>query len=186
MVYPIFKILFFPICRILIKKIGGIENIPTNSNFIIVSNHENRIDPLYVIYPLLKKLNKKVYFLAQPNWWFLGEKICRHWAGCVPLFDSKQAYSELKEHLLNNKIIGIFPEGGYKRKKEGKYKTGVIRLAIETKTPILPIGIKSSYIPFTTTLNIGKPIYLKKSQKSIKKQISDLMKQVYNLRNSRS
>jgi|TARA_B100001971_G_C18198318_1_gene542896 1-acyl-sn-glycerol-3-phosphate acyltransferase len=186
MVYPISKIWIYPFCRIFIKKIFGVGNIPTNSNFIIVSNHENRIDSLYIIYPILKKLNKKVHYLAQPKLWFLGEKICRQWAGCVPLFDSKQAYSELKEHLLNNKIVGIFPEGRYKGKKNKKYKTGVIRLTIETKTPILPIGIKSSYIPFTSTLNIGELIYLKKNQKNIKKQISDLMKHIYALRNSRS
>ena len=155
MVYPISKIWLYPFCRIFIKKIFGVRNIPTNSNFIIASNHEKRIDPLYIIYPILKKLNKKVHFLAQPKLWFLGERICRQWAGTVPLFDSKQAYSELKEHLLNNKIVGILPEGRYKRKIKGKFKIGAIRLAIETKTPILPVGIKSSYFPVTTTLNIG-------------------------------
>ena len=66
-----------------------------------------------------------------------------------------------------------------------KYKTGAIRLAIETKIPILPIGIKSSYIPFNSTLTIGKPIYLKESRKDFGTQILDLMEHVYDLRNSK-
>jgi hypothetical protein len=34
MVYPISKIWIYPFCRIFIKKIFGVGNIPTNSNFI--------------------------------------------------------------------------------------------------------------------------------------------------------
>ncbi|MAE42461.1 hypothetical protein CMO93_01710 [Candidatus Woesearchaeota archaeon] len=185
MVYPFFKnLLVFPYCRLQIRKIKGIKNIPKKSNFIITSNHENRIDPLYLLYPFLRRLNKKIHFLAQPKLWFLGEKICRQWAGCIPLFNSKQSYAEIKEYLKKGKIVALFPQGSYKKEDNNKFKTGVIRLAMETKTPILPIGIKSSYFPFSSALNIGKLVYSKKNKKGIEAQTADLMKYVYALRSS--
>ena len=166
----------------LVKKIKGIDNTPHKTPFIIVSNHEHLIDPLYLIYPILRKLNKKIHFIASPTWWFLGETICRQWAGSIPLFNSEQAYKEAKEIIKSGGIVGIFPEGGTRRTKNPK--TGAVRLALETNTPILPIGIKSSYFPFKSTLNIGKLIHLKKNKKSLKKHARDLMRYVYRLRNS--
>ena len=179
MVYSITKFWFYPLNWIMIKKIKGENYIPNNSNFIIVSNHEHLVDPLYLIYSILKKLNKKVHFVATPTWWFLGETICRKWVGTIPLFNSKQAYKDAKKLIESGEIVAIFPEGGTRRTK--KPKTGSIRLAFETKVPILPIGIKSSYIPFTTALNIGKLVYLK-NKRNIKKQARDLIEHVYILR----
>ena len=178
MAYPITKFWFYPLCRILIKRIKGIDNIPDKTTFIIVANHEKLIDPLYIIYTVLKKLNKKVHFLSSGRWWFLGETICRQWAGSIPLFDKKQAYNESKNLIISGEIVGIFPEGGTRRTKNPK--TGAVRLAVETNTPILPIGIKSSYLPFKSKLNIGKPIYINKKN-DIEKQAKDLLKYIYQL-----
>jgi 1-acyl-sn-glycerol-3-phosphate acyltransferase len=182
MVYPVSKLLIYPYYALFIKKVKGTENIPTSSNFILVSNHEKRIDPLYLIFTILKKLNKKVHFLAQPKLWFLGEKICREWAGCIPLFNAKQSYNELREFLLNGSIVGIFPEGDYNPNKMHKnLKTGVIRLAIETKKPILPVAIKSSYLPLDTIISIGKLEYFRKNN-GLGMQIKKLMATIYGLR----
>jgi len=180
MVYPISRFWLFYSFRIFIRKIKGLDNLPRNFNFIIVSNHEKLIDPFLILCPVIKKLNKKVHFIATPTWWFLGETVCRKWLGCIPLFNSEQAYIESKELIKCGEIIGIFPEGGTKITKNPK--TGSIRLALETKTPILPIGLKSSYMPFCSALNIGKLIYPNKN-KDIKKQTLELMEYVYKLGN---
>ncbi len=182
MVYTITKFWFYPVLSLFIGKIKGKQNIPTRGNFIIISNHFHLIDPLLIIYPMLKKLNKKIHFLAKPSWWFLGETFCRKYAGCIPLFDSKQAYNEIKEYIKKGKIIGIFPQGDYK-KGNNTFKTGVIRLALETNTPILPIGIKSSYTLFSSALNMRKLIHLEKNKKTIEQKAEDLMSHVYQLKN---
>ena len=159
------------------------ENIPRNTPLILVSNHEKLADPLYILYPVLRKLNKKVHFLSTGSWWFLGDTICRKWVGCIPLFDSKKAYNETKDLLIHGEIIWIFPEGRLGAGTRSP-RTGAVRLAIETNTPILPIGIKSSYIPFCSVINIGKPVYLNKSiSKNAEECAIDLMKHVYELRN---
>ena len=180
MAYPITKFWFYPLCRILLRKVKGMENIPKNTNFIIASNHEHLIDPLYIIYAVLRKLNKKVHFLSTGRWRFLGETFCRQWAGTIPLFNKKQAYEDSKNLISSGEIIGIFPEGGLKKTKHPK--TGAVRLALETGIPILPIALNSSYIPFNSEIRIGKLIYFK-NNKNIKKQTIDLMRQVYRLRN---
>lgn len=183
MAYPITKFcLFYPLNWIMVRNIKGIENVPNDAIFIIVSNHEHLIDPLYMLHPILKKLNKKIHFLSSARWWFLGDTICRKWAGCIPIFNSEQVFEESMSLLESGEIVGIFPEGRLNAKIRDP-KTGAIRLALETKTPILPIGLKSSYIPFNSAINIGKPIHLKKKN-NIKKQMLDLMKKVYRLRNS--
>src|SRR3989344_9206997 len=96
MAYPITKLWLYPLLRTFIRKIKGIENISEKANFIAVANHEKLADPLFILFPILKKLNKKVHFLSSGSWWFLGDTICRKWAGCAPLFSRKQAYNETK------------------------------------------------------------------------------------------
>ena len=126
MTYPISKFWFYPLCGVFIKDIRGIENIPNKITFIIVSNHEKLVDPLYILYPILKKLNKKVHFLSTGSWWFLGDAICRKWAGCIPLFNAKSAYKEAADRIRLGCIIGILPEGGIRETK--KQNTGAVSL----------------------------------------------------------
>lgn len=182
MAYPISKLWLYPLCWILIKKIKGIENIPDKKTFIIAANHETNRDHLLIVYPIIKKLNKKVHFIATPVWWF--NTISRQWAGVIPMHSPRQAYREAKGVIKSGEIVGIFPEGRLERKKRTENpKTGAVRLAIETNVPVLPVGLRFSYFPLTSALSIGKPIYFR-SKKNIKNQSKELMKHIYKLRNS--
>ena len=106
--------------------------------------------------------------MAVPTWWYVHEKLYRQWAGAIPLFNPEQAYREAKELIKSNEVIAIFPEGRLERKKRRENpKTGAVRLAIETKTPILPMGINFSYYPFSSTISIGKLIYPKENKNLI-------------------
>ena len=183
MAYPLtIKIWAYPFCKILLRQIKGIENIPNKAPFIIAANHESNYDHLLALYPISKKLNKKVHFIAVPNWKHYLGKAYLKWAGIISLKSKKQAYDDAKCGIESGEIVGIFPEGRLERKNRRENpKTGAVRLAIETNTPILPIGIKFSYKPFSSTINIGKLKYMKKG-KDIKKQTLDLMDYVYSLR----
>ena len=179
MVYPITKFWLFPFSRILIGKIEGMKNVP-KAPFIIIANHEKQsLDAILIAYLILRKLNKKVHFIAKTGWWFLGETICRQWAGCIPLRNPRQAYKEAKELVETGEIVGFFPESDIKRTDSPK--TGAVRLAIETNTQILPIAVKPSKIPFTSVISVGNPAHVKKN-KNINAQMKELMRYIYKLR----
>ena len=74
MAYPIFKLIYLPALRLMIRSIKGMENLPSNAPFIVVSNHERQIDPFLIIYLILSRLNKKVHFIASPRYWFWVKK----------------------------------------------------------------------------------------------------------------
>lgn len=180
MAYPITKLWLIPLLRILIRKIEGIENIPTKGNFIIASNHDRILDSFFIWYAIVSKLNRKVHFIARPTN-KLELIIPKKWAGWILVFDREKGYAEALEKLKSGGIICIYPEGSTKIKK--KLKTGAIRLAIDSGTPILPVGLNSSWKLFTAAIRIGKPFYADKNI-GIRLQTKRLMKKAYMLKNS--
>jgi len=126
-------------------KVSGLENLPEGGK-IIALNHTVGCDPLHL--PLI--LDEKVHFLLQDGdfsipviGWMLRE------TEQIPVYRgterAKEALAQACEMLQEGKTIVIFPEG-----KEVPYgerikaKTGVVRMALETGVPVIPLGI---YVP---------------------------------------
>ena len=127
------------------------------------------------------------------------------WAGAIPLERNAKGTGTLKvaiKALNKGKIIGIHPEGT--RSLTGKLqkgKTGVARLALGAKVPIVPVGLigtfeilpKGKYIPKLkkAKINIGKPIYLNKyydrkiTKKLLRKITDDIMGDIAKLSNEK-
>jgi 1-acyl-sn-glycerol-3-phosphate acyltransferase len=209
MVYIISKRIVFPIIRFWIKKIKGIENIPNKGPFILVSNHASYLDHYLMGYIIIPRLNKKLHFLAKKEHFDSPLKAAWHYySGAIPLDRQAGGKGALKwaiKSLKQGKIIAIHPEGT--RSLTGKLqrgKTGVARLALEAKVPVVPVGLigtfgilpKGKYIPKLkkATMNIGKPMYfnkyynkkitktlLRKITNDLMKEIAKLCKQKYNL-----
>ncbi len=179
MVYPISKRIVCPIIRLFLKKAEGIENIPKKGPFIIASNHQSYLDAFLIASVIVPLKNEKIHFLANkgPFWHFFGDKVARDWAGCIPLDKEKEkALQELSFLLKKGKIVGIFIEGPLGiNAKVRRPKKGVVRLALKSHAPILPIGIvgtgkiapKGKIIPNPkrAEIRIGKAIYLKEYYK---------------------
>ena len=176
MVYPIAKKTLFSFIRLFLKEVKGIENIPKKGPFIIASNHECYLDPFLIISAITPLKDKKIHFLANKGrfWDFFGDRISRHWVGAIPLDEGKEkAFQELLDLLKKSEIVALFIEG--QRSLDGrlmKGKTGVVRLALKSNTPILPIGLIGTFeiaprdklMPKMkrAKMNIGKAIYLDK------------------------
>ena len=174
MVYPIAKKTLFSFTRLFLKEIKGIENIPKRDPFIIASNHECYLDPFLIISVIMPLKDKKIHFLANKGrfWDLFGDEISRQWAGAIPLDEGKEkAFQELLGLLKKREIIALFIEG--QRSLDGKLmkgKTGVVRLALKSHAPILPIGLietldiapRNKLMPRLkrAKMNIGKAIYL--------------------------
>lgn len=158
----IIKIFFKCFLRL---KIEGEENIPRDTNFIVVSNHTSFLDVLIlgVVIPY------KIYFISarfvykiKAIRWFL--KMTYH----IPIGGNTTMTA--LEFLDSNKVVGIFPEGRISRDGSLKeFRRGVAVLALRSGRPVLPCAIigANKALPvgkvfprwYSIKIKIGKPLY---------------------------
>ena len=206
MAYTIEKISLIPLLKFWIKKINGLDNVPRKGPIIIAANHTSYMDHLLISSAIIPYVDKKVHFLAKKEHFDgLFQRIWHNYVGAIPLdrkAGGKEALDLAVKALKNNKIIGIYPEGT--RSLTGKLqkaKTGIARLALLSKAPVLPIGLigtfeimpKGKYAPKLrrAIVNIGKPLYFseyhnKKINKKVLNEITiRIMKEVAKLSNQK-
>ena len=139
---PVLRLVFRP-------KAYGIENVPEAGPAILASNHLSYADWLFM--PLT--LTRRVTFVAKAEYfttpgikgWF--QKKFFSGAGQVPIDRSgadaaEGAMRSAKRILDQGDLFGIYPEGT--RSHDGKLyrgKTGVARLALESKAPVIPCAV---------------------------------------------
>ena len=150
MVYPIAKRLIHFLCSSFLGKCRGVENIPRNKGVILVANHASYLDHFVVGCNIVSKLNKVVYFLAKKE--HFDTFIQRRWhryLKAIPIdrqAGGKEALKKAIGHLKKGDLIMMYPEGT--RTLTGKMnraKTGVARLALAAKVPVIPIGITNTF-----------------------------------------
>jgi len=134
-----------PLIRRRLNGISGIENIPKKGPFLIVSNHVSIADAPIIISVFLSVITQKIFFITLP----IVAKIFKlllldDFFGVIAV-DRKQKEKCLIEtlgHLQKREISLIFPEAGKSRSENiVKGKTGVARLILWSKVPVLLVGI---------------------------------------------
>lgn len=202
MAYPIGKRIIPPIVKFFwVKEVNGLQNLPQKGPFIIAANHVSYMDH-FMMAMLVPYLNRKIHFLAKKEHFEGFFKRAWHtYAGAIPLDRQSGGKETLKlaiKALKEGKIIGIHPEGT--RSLTGKLqkaKTGIARLALTAKVPVIPIGLigtfeilpKGKYLPKLkkATMNIGKPMtfgkyYDKKINKRLLREVTNnVMKEIAKL-----
>ena len=139
---PWLKVVFRP-------QVEGAENVPASGPAILASNHLSYADWLFM--PLT--LPRRVTFVAKAEYfttpgikgWF--QKKFFSGAGQVPIDRSganaaEGALASAREILEKGELFGIYPEGT--RSHDGRLyrgKTGVARLALEMRVPVIPIAV---------------------------------------------
>ncbi len=142
LVGPVLKLVFRP-------HTEGAENVPAEGAAILASNHLSYADWLFM--PLT--LTRRVTFVAKAEYfttpglkgWF--QKKFFSSAGQVPIDRASASAADgamraAKRILDEGDLFGIYPEGT--RSHDGRLyrgKTGVARLALETKSPVIPIAV---------------------------------------------
>ena len=209
MAYPIAKLIVPLIYRPWIRKVEGLENIPKDRPFIIASNHASYYDALLPAVIIVPRINKKIHPLVNSYYWrhFITRFFLDLWEA-IPVYVGKEknakeknrkAFEKALSCLKKEEMIMIFPEGA--RSKDGKLKkafTGVARLALKSKAPVLPLGVIGSdkVLPIGAAfprfarceVKIGKPMYFnnKKQNEKIYQQITrTIMKQIAKLINQK-
>ena len=159
---PWLKLVFRP-------QVEGAEHVPAFGPAILASNHLSYADWLFM--PLT--LPRRVTFVAKAEYfttpglkgWFQRKFFSG--AGQVPIDRSganaaEGALRAAKRILGQGELFGIYPEGT--RSHDGKLyrgKTGVARLALETKVPVIPIAVVGTDVvapPGKTYGRFSRPI----------------------------
>lgn len=156
----------------------GQDNIPTDTNYIICSNHRTDIDPAFICSTLPKDVAKKTCIVGKAQ--LVEDKKFKQFAishNYIPIDrtgNSIQTLDRCKELLEEGWNILIFPEGTsvQNHKKLFPLKEGPARLSIVTGRPIVPANISgvayndkemSAFaLPLLKSkirVHYGKPIY---------------------------
>lgn len=129
-------------------KVYGQENVPKDSNVLIVSNHQSNFD----IPVLISSIDKLVGFIAKKE---LGKiPIMNSWMmylRCVLINrgnprDALKAINQGAEYLKEGYSQVIFPEGTRSASGiVGEFKPGSLKLAKKSGVTILPVAIKGAH-----------------------------------------
>ncbi|WP_372733336.1 lysophospholipid acyltransferase family protein [Nocardioides sp.] len=145
-------------------QVSGVNHVPAHGPAILASNHLSYADWLFM--PLT--LPRRVTFVAKAEYfttpgikgWF--QKKFFYGAGQVPIDRSgasaaEGALSSARRILEEGDLFGIYPEGT--RSHDGKLyrgKTGVARLALECKVPVIPVAVVGTDVVAPPGQTFGK------------------------------
>ena len=163
-------LVYFPFLRL---KLIGKENIPKKGRFILAANHNNFYDGFFLAYSVIPF--KRISFLIakrsvrspflQYLAWLIGSVLIGNEAE-----EYQKSLKKLNKILSHGGAVGIFPEGDVSNKKiPKKFKGGVAKLSLDTKTKVIPVYINGTYGLRNfkywlerpeITLRFGKPLEL--------------------------
>ena len=186
-------IIVFPVYKFIFRgKLVGIDNLPKDQSFIIVSNHGSLLDPPF----LGHALGLRVSFMAKSELFnipFLSQIIRA--CGAYPVkrgVADRSPINTASNKLLNNNTIGIFIDGT--RQKNGLVnnpKKGAAMISAKTKKLLVPVAIINSHrlIQFKffvpkfnkVVIKVGEPInYPKSSSKNDINLVTENLKKTIN------
>ena len=171
MAYWIVKYLLTPIFRFFWRvKVEGLEHVPAAGGAILAGNHLAVFDSFFL--PLV--VRRRVTFVAKAEYfedpktaWFfraVGQIPIKRGGGSA----SQRALESAREVLDAGQLFGIYPEGT--RSPDGRlYKghTGVARLALQCKVPVLAvacIGTREAQTPGQAIPRVFMPITIRISK----------------------
>ena len=123
----------------------GLENIPNSKGVLLLGNHISWLDWLIVQLPIRRRINfmmdKEIYNWKGFHYFFkLGETIP------VSKKASKDAFKEASSRLKNEKIVGIFPEGGITKDGNlGKFHRGYELISKDYDGVVIPFFIEGMF-----------------------------------------
>ncbi len=141
-------------------KVHGIENVPARGRAMIIGNHSGgvAIDGAMV-------LTSCALAMDQPR---LAQGMAEKFINRVPFFSLYSSrtgnFTGLPEHaerlLREDRLLMVFPEGArgtaklyWERHSLVEFGTGFLRLALKTRTPIIPVGILGGGDVLPTVVN---------------------------------
>ena len=155
-------------------NVTGKENIPTSGNYILCPNHQSHLDGMWVWTAIGEdNINiEKICCLAKKE--HLDSKLSKRWLrmlGGIPVDrsgNSAPAMKRASECLQDNYNILIHPEGTRtKTGALGEFRNGASKLAIDSKTKVIPVYIEGAFEIYPYNRFLPKLFNFKKMKRHI-------------------
>lgn len=148
MSYPVSRRMFVPLLRLRIASLTGLAHVPKSGPVIFVSNHVGEQDGVLIAAAIIPYSHgRKIYTISK--WKILSFPLWKKWLGTIPLHDPLVETVEESARLLRaGHPVLVFPEAGVNVENViRKVKTGAARLALTTRVPVIPIGLRRTSPP---------------------------------------
>ncbi len=129
------------IFRLIMKmEVKGLEHLPTDGPVVIACNHVTTFD----VFPMQLSLPRPIFYMAKAELFkFPLMDVALRDVGAFPVYRGEKdqwAMKHARKVLEHGQALGMFPEGTRNKSRGlGVAKTGTARLAIDTKSPIVPM-----------------------------------------------
>jgi 1-acyl-sn-glycerol-3-phosphate acyltransferase len=157
-------------------RVKNSEKLPSDGQFLLISNHRGVIDPL-IVELALKKTNIFGLWISKKELYnspFFGMFVRN--AGAILLDREKSQmlnfFSDIKAEVKKGSSIFIFPEGTRNKSEKSliEFKEGFRIIALKNRLPILPV-----YIRTHTDEVLGKSLNDKNANQTVTIEIGDMI-----------
>jgi 1-acyl-sn-glycerol-3-phosphate acyltransferase len=156
-------------------RVHGLDHVPREGAFILVSNHISLLDPMLIGSTAGQMTGRLVHFMAKEelrHWPVIGWLATQAGVYFVRRGEGDRAAQRLSLELLaDGEPIAVFPEGTRSRNGVlGEPRDGASLLAMRSGVPLLPVSISGSDRLFPrgarlprrsrVTVRVGQPFML--------------------------
>ena len=167
----------------------GLENLPKEGGYMMYPNHEGKWD-VYGLMSVHKYPCSFVMDIKKSNRIFIKQLVDMLKGKRLSKTDNRQAMTiinEVAKEVESGRKYILFAEGDFdKDKKNGlwEFKAGCFKISLKSKTPIVPVVLYDSYVPYNTAkigkvktqVHFLKPICYDEYKEMSTRQIADLVK----------
>ncbi len=141
-------------------KVYGSDRLPKEGGYVLYPNHQGKYDSLGIIdghdrpcSVVIDEKTSRVILTDQFIKLVSGIRLNKNdFRGQI------EAIKEIRDEIKKGRRFIIFPEGGYNKNGNNvqEFLPGAFKCAVQAKSPIVPVALIDSYIPFE--LNSLKPV----------------------------